>query len=395
METKKRLQKMKNGSRIISVLLCICMLFCICSCTNEGTQITKETNGTAQTESVTKTITPKDTTDYSEHSFAVHYIDVGQGDAALVLCDDKTMLIDGGKPHASSIIYTYLKNLNIDYLDYIVASHADDDHIGGLSAPLAKMKVGNVLAPETEADTRSYESLKNKTAEQGLTITHPKPGECLDFGSSKIEFYGPITESKSDRNNGSVVMKIIYGDTSFLFTGDAEREEEQEILNAGYDLSATVLKVGHHGSKNSTTYPFLREIMPKYAVISVGDNSYGHPTEDTLSRLRDADVIVYRTDIQGDIIAISDGKNVTITTKKNENAQTNPTENEKSTSAQNSENAINQKICEYIGNANTKKFHYPECGAVSQMKEKNKVYLNCTRDEAIKDGYTPCGRCNP
>lgn len=386
---------MKNRSRIISVLLCICMLLCICSCANEATQITKETNGTAQTESVTKTATPKDTTDYSEHSFAVHYIDVGQGDAALVVCDDKTMLIDGGKPHASSIIYTYLKNLNIDYLDYIVASHADDDHIGGLSAPLAKMKVGNVLAPETEADTRSYESLKNKTAEQGLTITHPKPGESLDFGSSKIEFYGPITENESDRNNGSIVMKIIYGDTSFLFTGDAEREEEQEILSAGYDLSATVLKVGHHGSKNSTTYPFLREIMPKYAVISVGDNNYGHPTEDTLSRLRDADVKVYRTDIQGDIIAISDGKTVTITTKKNENAQTNPTENEKSTAVQSSGSAVDQEICEYIGNANTKKFHYPECGAVSQMKEKNKVYLNCTRDEAIKDGYTPCGRCNP
>ena len=111
--------------------------------------------------------------------------------------------------------------------------------------------------------------------------------------------------------------------------------------------------------------------------------------------MRDADVKVYRTDIQGDIIAISDGKNVTITTKKNENAQTNPTENEKSTSAQSAENAANQEICEYIGNANTKKFHYPNCGAVSQMKEKNKVYLNCTRDEAIKDGYNPCGRCNP
>lgn len=384
---------MKNRSRIISALLCICMLLCICSCTNEAVPIAEEPNAPGQSENVTETEAPKDTTDYSEHSFAVHYIDVGQGDAALVLCDDKTMLIDGGKPHASSIIYTYLKNLNIDYLDYIVASHADDDHIGGLSAPLAKMKVGNVLAPETEADTRSYESLKNKTAEQGLTIAHPKPGESLDFGSSTIEFYGPITESESDRNNGSIVMKIIYGDTSFLFTGDAEREEEQEILSAGYDLSATVLKVGHHGSKNSTTYPFLREIMPKYAVISVGDNNYGHPTEDTLSRLRDADVKVYRTDMQGDIIAISDGKNVTITTKKNENAQTNPTENEKSTSAQSAENAANQEICEYIGNANTKKFHYPDCGAVSQMKEKNKVYLNCTRDEAIKDGYTPCGRC--
>ena len=395
METEKRLQKLKNKSRIISALLCICMLLCICSCTNEAVPIAEESNAPGQSENVTETEAPKDTTDYSEHSFAVHYIDVGQGDAALVLCDDKTMLIDGGKPHASSIIYTYLKNLNIDYLDYIVASHADDDHIGGLSAPLAKMKVGNVLAPETEADTRSYESLKNKTAEQGLTITHPKPGESLDFGSSKIEFYGPITESENDRNNGSVVMKIIYGDTSFLFTGDAEREEEQEILSAGYDLSATVLKVGHHGSKNSTTYPFLREIMPKYAVISVGDNNYGHPTEDTLSRLRDADVKVYRTDMQGDIVATSDGKTVTVTTKKNENAQTNPTENEKSTSAQSAENAANQEICEYIGNANTKKFHYPDCGAVSQMKEKNKVYLNCTRDEAIKDGYNPCGRCNP
>ena len=162
-----------------------------------------------------------------------------------------------------------------------------------------------------------------------MTITHPKPGESLAFGSSKIEFYGPITESESDRNNGSIVMKIIYGETSFLFTGDAEREEEQEILNAGYDLSATVLKVGHHGSKNSTTYPFLRAIMPKYAVISVGENSYGHPTEDTLSRLRDAGAKVYRTDMQGDIITASDGKTVTITTKKNGDVATNPTEEEK------------------------------------------------------------------
>ena len=172
-------------------------------------------------------------------------------------------------------------------------------------------------------NTRSYNSLKTKTEEQGLAIQHPKPGDSIDLGSSKIEFYGPITESESDRNNGSIVMKIIYGDTSFLFTGDAKREEEQEILNAGYDLSATVLKVGHHGSKNSTTYPFLREIMPQYAVISVGDNSYGHPTEDTLSRLRDADVKVYRTDMQGDIVFISDGKTVTVTTKKNTDAETN------------------------------------------------------------------------
>ncbi len=383
---------MKHKYRGMFLLLWVCTTLGLCACTPE---VVQETGVTAmQTEAqATETETQKNTAGDFNPRFAVHFIDVGQGDAALVLCDGRTMLIDGGKPHASSIIYTYLKNLNIDYLDYIVASHADDDHIGGLSAPLAKMKVGNVLAPETEADTRSYESLKNKTAEQGLTITHPKPGESLAFGSSKIEFYGPITESESDRNNGSIVMKIIYGETSFLFTGDAEREEEQEILNAGYDLSATVLKVGHHGSKNSTTYPFLRAIMPKYAVISVGENSYGHPTEDTLSRLRDAGAKVYRTDMQGDIIAASDGKTVTITTKKNGDIATNPTEGEKAAAAESAGNET--KAYNYIGNKNTKKLHDPNCSAVLQMKEESKVYLNCTRDAAIKDGYRPCGRCNP
>ena len=362
--------------RTLTLLFTILVILNLCSCTEKKITPTEKSSTTTQTEiQAPATKRPKDDTDYSEHSFAIHYIDVGQGDAALVVCDDKTMLIDGGKPSASSIIYTYLKNLNIDYLDCIVASHADDDHIGGLSAPLAKMKVGNVIAPETEADTRSYNSLKTKTEEQGLTIQHPKPGDSMDLGSSKIEFCGPITESESDRNNGSIVMKIIYGDTSFLFTGDAEREEEQEILNAGYDLSTTVLKVGHHGSKNSTTYPFLREIMPQYAVISVGDNSYGHPTEDTLSRLRDADVKVYRTDMQGDIIATSDGKTVTITTKKNADAETNPTVAEKSnayyqTEEQNTDTDKTEKVCEYIGNRNTKKFHYPECSSVGQMKEK-------------------------
>ena len=383
---------MKHNYRGMFLLLWVCITLGLCACTPE---VVQETGVTAmQTEAqATETETEKNTAGDLNPCFAVHYIDVGQGDAALVVCDGKTMLIDGGKPRASSIIYTYLKNLNIDYLDYIVASHADDDHIGGLSAPLAKMKVGNVLAPETEADTRSYESLKNKSAEQGLTITHPKAGEHLAFGSSDIAFYGPITEDDSDRNNGSIVMKITYGETSFLFTGDAEREEEQQILNAGFDLSATVLKVGHHGSKNSTTYPFLRAIMPKYAVISVGENSYGHPTEDTLSRLRDAGAKVYRTDMQGDIIAASDGKTVTITTKKNGDIATNPTEGEKASTAESAGNET--KAYSYIGNRNTKKLHDPNCSAVLQMKEESKVYLNCTRDAAIKDGYRPCGRCNP
>lgn len=156
----------------------------------------------------------------------------------------------------------------------------------------------------------------SKTKEKGISLTHPKSGDSFMLGDSTVFILGPFTEDPDDRNNGSIVAKICYGQTSFLFTGDAERKEEQELLDAGFDLSATVLKVGHHGSKNSTTYPFLRAVMPKYAVISVGDNSYGHPTEAALSRLRDADSTVLRTDLDGDIIIKSDGTAVTVTTKK-------------------------------------------------------------------------------
>lgn len=261
----------------------------------------------------------------SKSPFEVHFIDVGQGDSALVLCNDKTMLIDGGNPKASNIVYTYLKKLDINSLDYVVSSHPDQDHIGGLSAPLSTIKVKNVILPNIEADTRAYKNLIDKIKANNIPMHHPTPGETLEFGKAKIIFYGPVTENSSDRNNSSIVMKIVFGNTSFLFTGDAEDKEEHEITDKGFDLSANVLKVGHHGSENSTTYKFLREIMPEYAIISVGKNSYGHPTEETLSRLRDADVKVFRTDLQGDIIATSDGKKVTITPSKNADAVTNPT----------------------------------------------------------------------
>lgn len=384
--------------RLINYFLALAMAISLCGCAGNVSH-ELETSPTP---------TPAATAGQTKHSgFEIHYIDVGQGDSALVLCDDEAMLIDGGKSKASDVIYTYLKKQNVERLDYIVCSHADEDHIGGLSAPLSTIDVGGILAPKTGADTNSYRNIVRKAEERGIEIDNPKPGDEMKLGSSTVEFFGPITESESDRNNGSIVMKIVYGDTSFLFTGDAEREEEQEILNAGYDLSADVLKVGHHGSKNSTTYPFLREIMPKYAVISVGKgNSYGHPTEDTLSRLRDADVTVYRTDIQGDIIAKSDGKNVTITTSKNENAQTNPTEQakreqhsaeEKSNTPKPSAGSTAVGTAEetdgaYIGNKNTKKFHLPNCGSLP-IKE-NRVYFD-TREAAEESGYNPCGRCKP
>ena len=191
---------------------------------------------------------------------------------------------------------------------------------------------------------------------------------------------GPVTETKDNLNNTSIVLKVSYGDTSFLFTGDAEYEEEQSIMNAGYDISADVLKVGHHGSDTSTSYLWLRTIMPEYAVISVGSgNSYGHPTEEVLSRLRDADTAVFRTDMQGDIIAVSDGKEVTITPSRNAGAKTNETAAEKIDAA-------------YIGNKNSKKFHRPDCHTLP--KESNRVFFS-SRAEAVNAGYSPCGQCNP
>lgn len=249
---------------------------------------------------------------FAQADIEIHYLDVGQADAALVICDGETMLIDGGDIKASSYIYTYLEDNNINHLNYIIASHGHADHVGGLAAALNFATVETAYCPVMEYDSHGFDNFKKYLSLQNVEITIPEVGESFTLGSASVEIIGPINYECSNHNDISIVLRIVYGNTSFLFTGDAERSEEQDILSAGYTLKSTVLKVGHHGSENSTTYPFLWEIMPEYAIISVGeDNTYGHPTEETLSRLRDADVIVYRTDLNGTIICKSDGENLT------------------------------------------------------------------------------------
>lgn len=246
-------------------------------------------------------------------SFEVHYIDVGQGDSELIICDGKTILIDGGNVEDSSLIVSYLEDLSIDHLDYIVCTHSHEDHVGGLSGPLNVLTVDKVYAPVTASDSDAYTNFLTAVSNQGLSITNPTLGETITLGSSTIQFLGPVTEEVSDINNTSIVLRIEYGETSFLFTGDAEKESEAWILDQGFTLDSTVLKVGHHGSDYSTSYTFLREVMPEYSIISVGkDNIYGHPYENLLSRLKDADSSVYRTDLQGDIVIKSDGTNLQV-----------------------------------------------------------------------------------
>ncbi len=317
-------------------------------------------------------------------AFAVHFIDVGQADAALIVCDGKAMLIDGGNVGDSDLVYTYLKKQNISHLDYVVCTHAHEDHVGGLSGALSAATAGKVYAPVREYDTRAFRNFAEK-AEAFGGIVIPAAGEQFSLGAARVTVLGPA-KSYDDPNNTSIVLRVEYGQTSFLFTGDMETLAEGDLLDAGTVRASTVLKVGHHGSSTSTSYRFLRTVAPTHAVISVGtDNEYGHPHDEVLSRLRDADVTVWRTDMQGDIVCTSDGTAVTFYTAIQNNLPTNPTEGEKTTS---DDSAVSEYAC--IGNLNTQKYHTPTCSALPA--EQNRIYFTSV-EEATTAGYTPCGLC--
>lgn len=336
-------------------------------------------------------------------TFSVKFIDVGQADAALIECDGHYMLIDGGNKGDSSLIYTVLKNSGVSYIDIVVGTHAHEDHIGGLPGAFNYASAGLTICPVTSYDSNAFEDFAKYADQKGNGIIIPSVGDAYSLGSATVSILG--LNAGSDTNDTSIVLKVQYGETSFLFTGDAEREAEQAILNSGTDLSATVLKVGHHGSDTSTTYPFLREIMPMYAVISVGEgNSYDHPTDNTLSRLRDADVTVFRTDLHGDIVFTSNGKTVTVSTDKTASAEDVMTPGGNtivpppavSPDPEPEQGDDTQATgTDYVVNTNTGKFHYPSCPSVKKMKESNKMFYTGTRDDLVSQGYSPCGNCHP
>lgn len=258
----------------------------------------------------------------SDGILEVHFIDVGQADAALLLCDGKAMLIDGGNAEDSSLMYSYLKKLNITHLDYVVGTHAHEDHIGGIAGALNFATVDTVYCPVTFCDTEAFNHFLQALDKRNVQITIPQTGNSFNLGGALCTILAVNTDS-NEPNNTSIVLRVVYGDTSFLFTGDAEDAVEQEILAGGQNIRSTALKIGHHGSETSTGYTWLRQIMPEYAVISVGKgNTYGYPAEEVLSRLRDAEIKTYRTDMQGDIIMTSDGKTVTVSVEKNADADT-------------------------------------------------------------------------
>jgi competence protein ComEC len=256
---------------------------------------------------------PKETPSQPDikETLEVHFLDVGQGDSAFIKVGENAMLIDAGDRGYGQGIVNYLKAQGVQKLNYLILTHPHADHIGGAAEVIKSIEVERIVMPKATHTSKIFENLLLAIQNKGLKITPPSPGSEYKLGEASFVILAPNSLSYKSINNHSVVTKIVFGNTSFLFTGDAESVSENEMLNKGFNLESNVLKVGHHGSNTSTSEKFLKAVNPEYAVISVGEgNSYGHPTQTILGRLNSYGVKVYRTDKTGTIIAISDGVNI-------------------------------------------------------------------------------------
>ena len=259
------------------------------------------------------TAAPSAGTTSVEGTLEVHFVDVGQADCILIRQGAAAMLIDAGNNADGPDVVAYLREHGINRLDTVIGTHPHEDHIGGLDLVLLSFPVGTVIMPRVSHTTKTFEDVLDAVDAKGLTVTAPVTGQSFRMGDANCTVLAPGSANYDDLNEYSVVVRVTFGDTAFLLTGDAGAESENEMLQTGLPLTADVLKVGHHGSSSSSTTAFLRAVAPSAAVISVGrDNDYGHPASVTLDRLDDVGARVYRTDQSGTIVAYSDGQSVRI-----------------------------------------------------------------------------------
>lgn len=367
--------------------------------------------------------------DTSDDRLYFTVLDVGQGLSVLVSCQGKTLLFDGGDADYSSFVVSYLKQHNIQFLDYVVASHYDADHLNGVIGAIQAFPVGTVLGPDYEHDSQLYQSFLSSVSEKGLTVSHPQPGNQYSLGDATFTVLAPsaITE---DSNNNSIAIRIDYQDTSFLITGDAETDSEQDMIESGLPLSCDVLVAGHHGSASSTSWDFLQATVPETVVISCGDqNSYGHPHEETMEKLEAMEIDVCRTDLQGTLEAVSDGTAITwsplpcndyssgdqrdslspsdsdswpaaesgtagAAAEPGATETTAESETTKATEPGTTE-AAEPGTTEYILNTNTGKFHLPSCRYVKEIHDENRKTSTESRQQLMEQGYDPCKVCIP
>ena len=237
----------------------------------------------------------------------VHFINTGNSDAILIVQDDKSVLIDAGDNDDESLMVNYLNNLEIKKIDYLVSTHPDADHCGGLDAVINNFEIGTFFVGNGSSDSQTYADVITTSANKGVNPSVPLEEAKIELTSnSYIQFFN--TAGGNDSNESSLVTLFVNGEDKFLLTGDAGTETENKILSKMQDVD--VLKIGHHGSKNSTTQSFLDKVNPEYAVILTGKNSYGHPHSEVLSKLESANIEIHRSDECGDIIFKSTGEGV-------------------------------------------------------------------------------------
>lgn len=401
------------------------LISCNTTTTTEGNNYDLETQPTKyseETEAPTKTAvnnTTEETKTQPENiteglaEMQVHFIDVGQGDSTLIICGTEAMLIDAGNNNQGTRVQNYLQKQGVKTLKYVICTHPDTDHIGGMDVILYKFDCETIFMTDEERDNNTYRDVIDTMKNKGYKNTLPLIGNEYSLGDAQFTILAPGQMSENSNNN-SIAVILTHGNNSFLFTGDAEEKEEYDIINCGISVDADVYKAGHHGSNTSSSKELLKTVSPAFAVISCAEgNSYGHPHAETLNNLRNMNVQVFRTDEQGSIIATSDGINIKWNcspsgtwkagenTQNSENIGVSETGTDVSKNETNTESAVAELPSEtlntitYICNTNTGKFHYTYCSSVGQMSDKNKLAVTVTRDELIRQGYVPCKKCNP
>lgn len=369
--------------RIFALILLVCGMLGLSACTNslvdltdfiQGTEIqnpTLQEVGTSKPE----VKEPSGQTDLTE-KLEVHFIDVGQADSILVKTGEKAMLIDAGDSKSADTIKAYLESQGVSKLEYLIGTHPHEDHMGSFADVINNFEVKNIILTEKintgKYFRRAIEAIENK----GLLITKANVGDKYELGDAEFIILSPSKDYGDNLNNASIIVRLTYGENSFMFTGDAETAPEKDVVSSGYELKSDVLKFGHHGSSTSSSDEFLKAVSPTYGVIMCGkDNSYGHPHKETMEKIKKYGITVYRTDEQGNIVATSDGKNITW-----EIGAVNEPTNENVT---------------FILNVNSKKFHLPSCSGAAKISESNRRDFTGTREKLIADGYSPCGTCKP
>ena len=336
----------------------------------------------------------------AEGQFELHLLDVGQGQSVLINANGHYMLVDGGGRDSSSKVVSYLFQQGVSSLDCIVLSHYDEDHMGGIIGALSAFSCQVLLLPDYTGETELYGSFAKAAISNGCVIMHAKAGNGFQIGGAEVEVVGPVQQNYIKENDKSLVLRLSYGNIHYLIGGDAEEQSELDIASSDQDISADVYIVDHHGGSTSSMDIFLDAVSPRYALVSCGlNNEYGHPSMEALQRLKNHGISLFRTDLQGTVVLYSDGNDTWFNQDPTDDWSSVRDSGTRSLPfggiSENDEAQEKESAFTYVCNVNTKKFHYSDCESVSQIKEKNRLFTDKTREELIEEGYEPCGSCNP